>query len=243
MALLNQVIALVKGEKNRAETSFTKVHHDSQRAEPLSGLTRVYRRKDDEGDVYPNEGNAVQITVDNLLDRASKSLSRLFDLTATLETGNTAAKADVIIDGTVLLANVPVTYLLFLEKKLVDISTFVSKLPLLDPSVEWEFDSTTGTYRSPVTTTVKSKKVPKAFVLYEATEKHPAQVQPYQEDVLVGYWDTTRFSGAIPATRSSELLERVRKLTDAVKVARERANSTEVDNVKVSNVVFGYLFA
>ena len=39
-----------------------------------------------------------------------------------------------------LLTGVPVTYLLFLDKKLVDMLTFVRKLPVLADEHEWEFD-------------------------------------------------------------------------------------------------------
>lgn len=34
----------------------------------------------------------------------------------------------------------------------------------------------------------------------------------YYEDVPVGYWTTVKFSGALPAKRVNELLERVEKL-------------------------------
>ena len=33
---------------------------------------------------------------------------------------------------------------------------------------------------------------------YEATEKHPAQVETYTEDIKVGEWTMVKFSGAIP---------------------------------------------
>ncbi len=56
----------------------------------------------------------------------------------------------------------------------------------------------------------------------EATDKHPAQVGVYYEDVAVGFWRTVKFSGALPAKRVGELLERVEKLQQAVKFARER---------------------
>jgi len=49
---------------------------------------------------------------------------------------------------TPLLADVPVTYLLFLEKQLTDLRTFVDKLPVLDPSVVWLQDPSSGDWRS-----------------------------------------------------------------------------------------------
>ena len=47
--------------------------------------------------------------------------------------------------------------------------------------------------------TLRTKKVPRNHVKAEATEKHPAQVEVYYEDVAVGYWTTVKFSGALPA--------------------------------------------
>ena len=41
--------------------------------------------------------------------------------------------------------------------------------------------------------------------------------------IAVGYWHTVRFSGALPARRVNELTDRVAKLAEAVKFARETA--------------------
>ena len=90
--------------------------------------------------------------------------------------------------------------------------------------------------------TIRTKKVPRNHVKAEATEKHPAQVEVYYEDVPIGYWTTVKFSGALPARRVNELLERVEKLQQAVKFAREEANGTEVTDQRVGDAVFGYLF-
>ena len=51
-----------------------------------------------------------------------------------------------------------------------------------------------------------------------------------------------KFSGALPAKRVNELLERVEKLQQAVKFAREEANSAEVADQRIGDAVFGYLF-
>lgn len=243
--LLNQVIALVKGEKSRAENAFTKAFRDAGKTEPLTGIARTYEPKAEDGDMYPSEGNRVQYSAETLLNDAERALSRLFDLTATLENGNTGARANVSIDGAIILLDVPVTYLLFLEKKLVDLITFVQSLPVLDPSVRWTPDPALGEgiWRSEETKTVKNKKILRNHVKAEATDKHPAQVEIFPEDVLVGYWTTTKFSGALPATRVAELIERVRKLQDAVKAAREKANSVEVEDAKYASKIFGYLFS
>jgi hypothetical protein len=90
--------------------------------------------------------------------------------------------------------------------------------------------------------TIRTKKVPRNHVKAEATEKHPAQVEVYYEDIAIGYWNTVRFSGALPARRVNELADRVEKLQRAVKFAREEANGTEVTDRKTGDAIFGYLF-
>ena len=89
---------------------------------------------------------------------------------------------------------------------------------------------------------MKTKKVPRNHVKAEATEQHPAQVEVYYEDVVVGYWRTVKFSGSLPARRVNELLERVERLQQAVKFAREEANNTEVSDQKIGEKVLQYLF-
>src|SRR6185437_6423737 len=132
--------------------------------------------------------------------------------------------------------------LLFLEKQLVDLHTFVQKLPTLDPSDEWEYNASADAYATPPVQTMRTKKIPRNHVLAEATKEHPAQVATYQEDVPQGTWSTVKFSGALPAQRVNELLSRVEKLQHAVKFAREEANSLDVTPQKVGEKVLGYLF-
>jgi hypothetical protein len=106
----------------------------------------------------------------------------------------------------------------------------------------WHFDSTQDCWASDPAETSKTKKVPRNHVKAEATEKHQAQVEVYHEDVVVGYWKTVKFSGAVPRSRVRELVERVEKLQKAVKMAREEANSVPAEKVQTSDKVFGYLF-
>jgi hypothetical protein len=241
---LNQIVAVEKGVKGKATREFTDLHHEVQKQPLLSGIARQYQPKDEEGDRLPSESTLVQIKVEDVLEQASEVLTRLFDVTLTKDSTNCVAKADVKLpDGTTLLTDVPVTFLLFLEKQLTDIHTFVSKLPTLDPSERWQRDSATGTWATEPSQTVRTKKVPRNWVKAEATDKHPAQVEVYHEDVIVGTWTTTKFSGALPAERVEQLQERVETLLQAVKFAREEANTTEVVDQKCGEVVFGYLFS
>ena len=245
MTKLNAIIAIEKTAKSEGEKALTRAYQDVQKTPLLSGISRNYQPRDDDGDPLPPESEKVQINVEDVLDEVAKRLGRAMDVTFTKESANMDASADVVVDGRTILADVPVTYLLQLEKKLVDIKTFVSKLPTLDPSVDWHEDSSTedGVWVSTEVKTTRTKKIPRNHVRAEATDKHPAQVDVYYEDVIVGDWSTKRFSGAIPAQRRADLLDRVNVLTDAVKTARETANSVEVEDRKAGDAIFGFLFA
>lgn len=243
MTLLNQIVAVEKPLKATVNREVTDLYKDIQKTAPLNGISRTYVPKDDDGDRLPPESTTVQIKVEDILASLRESLTKLFDVTATKEVANTAAVADVKVDGNVLLKKVPVSYLLFLEKQLNDISTFVAKLPVLDFSESWSYDSNAGAYATAATVTTRTKKIPRNHVKAEATDKHPAQVDVFYEDVLVGYWSTVKFSGAIPADRAKQLADRVEALKHAVKFAREEANGLTVENQYVGSKVFDYLFS
>lgn len=242
MARLNQIIAVEKGVKTKAFRTITDTHHKLQKQALLAGISRTYRPKDEDGEQLPPESTRVQVSVPETIVDVRRALVELFDVTATKEWANTKASASVSVDGRVLLADVPVTYLLFLEKQLTDLHTFVKKLPTLDPADSWEYDGNVGFYATEPVETVRTKKVPRVLVKAVATDKHPAQTEVYHEDVPVGYWRTVKFSGALPASRVQELLRRIEALQQAVKVAREEANTREVTEEKVGDRVFSYLF-
>ncbi|MGH2514682.1 MAG: hypothetical protein ACRDHP_03420 [Ktedonobacterales bacterium] len=242
MARLNQIIAIEKGTKSQSFADLTEAHQALQKPALLLGIARTYQPKDEEGERFPPESTRVQMKSEEVIRKTVDVLAKLFDVTATKDWTNCKAKADVVVDGNTLLAQVPATYLLFLEKQLVDMHTFVKKLPVLDASETWTFDASADCWATEPVQTVKTKKIPRNHVKAEATEKHPAQVEVYYEDVVVGYWRTVKFSGALPAQRVNELLGRVEKLQQAVKFAREEANGIEVEEQKVGEKVFQYLF-
>jgi len=240
---LNQVIAIEKGTKSRSLQELTEAHHSLQKPALLSGISRTYRPRDEEGEQLPPESTRVQIRAEEIIRQTAEVLTKLFDVVATKDWANCKAKADVVVEGQTLLKDVPATYLLFLEKQLVDLHTFIKKLPVLDASESWTYDASADCWATEPVQTVRTKKIPRNHVKAEATEKHPAQVEVYYEDVSVGNWRTVKFSGALPAKRVHDLLARVERLQEAVKFAREEANNLEVEEQKVGEKIFHYLFA
>ncbi|NER38746.1 MAG: hypothetical protein F6J93_33135 [Oscillatoria sp. SIO1A7] len=241
MARLNQIIAIEKGIKSKSIQELAEAQRAIAKPALLAGISRTYRPKDEEGEQLPPESKKVQIKAEEILRQTTEILTKLFDITATKDWTNCRARADVVVEGQTLLSQVPVSYLLFLEKQLVDLQAFLKKLPILEASETWNFDASADCWATEPLQTLKTFKMPRNHVKAEATEHHPAQVEVYYEDVTVGYWRTVKFSGALPAQRVNELLERLDKLQQAVKFAREEANNTDVEEQRIGQRIFQYL--
>jgi hypothetical protein len=243
MTSLHQILAAEKGVKGRTARTFTDAHHAVAKTALLSGITRTYQPNDDDGERLPSESTPVQINARDAIAEVTTALTELFDVVITKDAANQVASADLRVNGSVLVPDVPVTTLLFLEKQLIDIYTFVRKLPVLDPAEQWHLDEQRGHYATAPVQTARSKKIMKTHIAYPATTEHPAQTQTYGEDIQVGLWTTLKFSGALPAARVAELTARVVTLQKAVTAARQAANSMEIADRRMGDVVLGYLFA
>ena len=239
---LNQVLAVEKSVKAKTYTAITDLHKAAQQAALLNGHTKTYQPKVETEQEIPPQKLPVQMNATDMFREARTLLTEYFDVTAAKDWGNQLAKADIEVDGKVLLADVPATYLLFLEKQLNDLRTFIAKFTELDPSIDWERDPSSGLFKSEPIATVRTEKRQKALVLYPATDKHPAQTQLVTEDITVGTWMTTKFSGAMPATEKKQLLARVDRLIHGVQQALVQANMTPVEAKKTGGALLGYIF-
>ncbi|MCI0559736.1 MAG: hypothetical protein MN733_14700 [Nitrososphaera sp.] len=241
---LHEAIALRKGEIGRNKSFLTECHKMNGKPTLFGGFTKTYSPLNaDDPEKLPGESTIVQQRVPDQLSTVQKSIASLFDTVATVEYGNTEARADIVVNNETLLKSVPVTYLLFLESQFTDIRTYLENLPSLSPDEPWSKDENSGLFRTPETKTHRNKKVQKPVVKYPATPEHPAQTEMVTVDELAGYWNQTKFSGAVPATHKAMLIARIEALLDAVKTARARANSEEVTEVKVGTTLMAWLFA
>ena len=244
---LNQIIAVEKGIKTKTGRIVSDAHHTLKKQDLFNGHAKTFKPADEDpskptGEALPPDNMKVKFRVEEIIKKARNGWAELFNITAMRDFGNTVAKSDVVVDDTVVLENVPVTYLLFLEKQLDDLYTFVSKLPTLDPGEIWEKDLNQDMYATKPADTIRTKKMSRAFVLYEATTEHPAQVKEIVEDVLHGTWSTIKYSTALRVSDLNVYLEKVEKLQRAVKFAREKANEQEVDKNKIGEQLLKYVF-
>jgi hypothetical protein len=240
---LHQLIAVEKTVQKSSEDGFTAAYRDAQKPDLFSGIIKTYQPQDDEGYVFPGESKKVLKTGELLLSDAQAALEQLFDHVATKDAANQDTSADIVVNGVAVGFRVPVSTLLWLEKRLVSIREFVSKLPVLDPAEDWIYDEANSVYRSAPYKTARQVKKKRFETIAEATKEHKAQVAQVEEDAIEGTWTTVKLSGAMPASRKSLLLLRVDELTKAVKKAREEANSIEVAPVAIGNAMLNYLFS
>lgn len=243
---LHVINALVTGHKQIAQQALTASHR-SWAPETLTGVHRDYRPLNEDGQTLPSESKRVQLSASKSIEAMAEIVGKEFDLEFAQDRGNSQARADVVVDGTVVLADVPVTFLLRLEKWLVDLRTYVAGLPVLDSAVAWHWDEAREVWATDPVETFRTIKEPQVLVKWAPpTDKftQPAQTEVIFPDVSVGIWSTVKLSGALPAEVKRLYQARVGALVDAVKVAREAANATELpDNLpKAGKSVFDFLF-
>lgn len=242
MGKANQIVAIEKGIKSRVHSVVSELYKVVQKPDLFNGFVKTYEKKNEDSEQLPPEKKRVQFVAEDVLQQARNAFTELFNVTARKDWTNCEATADLKVDGMTLVSKAPVTFLLFLEKQLTDIKTFITNLPLLDDAEDWELDSNSGFFKTAANDTHRTKKVQKPIVLYPATDKHQAQTQLITEDEIVGYYKTIKQSGAMPKNRKVELLTRIEKLLQATKEAREEANNCEeVNSPNVGEALFGYL--
>jgi hypothetical protein len=173
-------------------------------------------------------------TVVGKLDHVWDALLPAIDVQAAKENSNTSAqaRADVIVDGTTVLEDVPAIALLALEKRINQIKNLYAAIPTLDPAYAWEEDESAGLLGQMKTKHPqegqKTEKVHDFKILVPATDKHPAQVTEYNIDKNVAKITTERTSGMVSPATKARWLKNIADLGTAVKEARQRANMADV---------------
>ncbi len=189
----------------------------------------------------------IQTTVNEELAWITGHMSKFIDAAHGIAVANTIAKADVILDGQIILMDMPATSLLELEKRASEVFTLVSNIPTLDPAKGFEPDVTfrkSGVFKAREVTIENTTKLDIPLTLAEATKEHPAQVKLVTKDVVTGKTMTTEYSGLITPAQKADMLNRVEKLKVALKSARARANNTTipVNRTKIGEALLNFAF-
>lgn len=183
-------------------------------------------------------------TVPSKLEYMWGSVIDHLDVSFQKEKTNCVATGNIEVDGTVIVADVPVGYLLGLEKKIATWKQVLNKIPTLAPGVKWEKDEGQGADVYKRTIDEKTTKTKKKLVWQEVAApdgKNPAQVEKWNEDVPVGIYTTVVWQSMLTVADKSAMLNRLDKLGQAVKKARMRANQKDVVDASIGNALINYI--
>ena len=242
---LHEVLAVEADLEGKAKVIITETKKVfSEKPALFTGYHKSYHPLVEGGIQLPEENQSLTTTVDDKLQYLAKSVAAWLDVVAQKEATNQVAKADLVVGELTLAANVPATLLLGLESRLKQVRVVYEGIPTLTMGADWQSDEAKGKNVFSMVhpeETIKTAKVPKSKVLYEATKEHPAQIKEWTEDEAVGRWTKRSWSGMITPARKAVLLERIDVLLRAVKTARQRANNTEVVKTNVGKVLLDFI--
>lgn len=244
---LHELLAVVDSLKSQAEKTRTDLLATFEKKRHLFSEKIVTFKPSLEGEGLEKreEQSDLQSTVKGELTWITGIWEKALDASYQVANSNMDARADIMLDDDVLVANVPATALLELEKRTQEIREFVAQIPTLDPAKGFQPDTARGKgiYKARETLVTRTKKMQKALVLYEATKEHPAQVKEISVDEPIGTLLTQEWSGLITPSEKADMLARAEKLVRAVKQARTRANAVDVDQKqKLGNKLLSYVF-
>jgi hypothetical protein len=187
------------------------------------------------------EDKPVPTTVWDTLDYALKIFAKAEDLQFQKNATNRIASATVLWQGKPLLEGLPVDELLGLEARLGKLREVVDAIPTLDATKHWQRAPQLGdhVWELPAAEkTTKTEKVVIPVIMAPATDKHPAQVQAVQKDIVVGTFALMRRSGEATAVQKSDMILRIDELLVEIKQARMRANETvAVDGAVADKII------
>lgn len=247
MAKLHEMLAVEGSLKSQADKTRGDLANTFEKKRHLFTESIVTFRPLAEGAPPVTEAQStLNTTVPQELRWISDIWSKAIDGAYSIAEANTVARADVILDdGKVLLQAMPATALMELLKRAAEIQELTQAIPTLDPAKDFRLDDARpkGVYRARDDERVRTKKMQKALVLYEATKEHPAQVKEISVDEPIGVIQTQEWSGLITPAIKADMIDRAERLTRAVKSALSRANNVDVPKVPaVGTTMLSFVF-
>jgi hypothetical protein len=240
---LHELLAVEQDRKNKANQVLGEIKNTFAKKDPyFDGMIKKYLPMDENSEQIPDENKEIVMTVKEKVQEMMETVISAIDANISKEETNASnvAKAELIV-GEDNLGTYSATSLLAIESHLTKLKELYEGLPVLDPTRKWSFDAQKGFFRTDEEVKFRSIKLPKVIVKYEATKEHPAQTELLYLDQQIGKYETTYFSGKVTPTQKNEILKRVDKLLEAVKVARSKANNVEVNNMKVGKKIFDFI--
>ena len=173
----------------------------------------------------PQERTDVSRDVSNVLVDVRRDLARYVDALITRDNGNQEAKADIVIDGEIVAADVPAVALIALENDFREVVTLAKEAPEAPGDENWAVDPETRLLRSGLVVRLRQAKKRISRVVSQPTQFQAAIVDTYTEDVPVAEQRIRKYHGGLLASEKRELVDAAEKVFLAIQKAREEANA------------------
>jgi hypothetical protein len=243
--LLHQLLAVKADlEREGGRILAESINTFTKKAEHFDGVMKVYESKDAEGDQIPPETKEIVTTVSDKIKYTQGSVVKAIDARVSMEETNASGTVNAELKvGDKSFGTFSAISLLALEEWLEKVRALYKEIPTLDPTKHWDADTSAGAnrYKTPEEIKFRTVKKNKPLVLAPATDKHPAQVQLVQDEEQVGQYKTTYSSGRITPSQKSDLLQKIDDLILAVKDAKAKANTAQVNQIKIGDDLFNFI--
>jgi len=245
MTKLHEVLAVEKTRSQAANKLLEETGNKFKKEQYFSGHIKTLRMLADSPENQAieeaaREEKALPTTVPETLEYLMDFWVKAEDVTFAKNKTNQYANADLFFRGSVLVPNVPVDELLGLETRLEQLRRVLDNMPTLDASKEWE-PTNSGRKGEYVAVsdefTSKTEKTMTPVVLYEATDKHPAQIERVTIDKVVGTFKRRFISGAATSKQKADAIAVLDELLVEAKQARQRANTVEISTDRIGKTI------
>jgi hypothetical protein len=248
MSKLHELLAAEKDVKNKASKILIEAKDTfGKKHDHFTGNLKEYNAFNEEEkfeEAALSESRQMVTTVNKKFNYVLEKMVDAIDIAYQKDLSNRIAKADIIVNGITIATDVPATTLLYLEDQIREIRDMTNLIPTLQPGLKWIKDSDLGddVYKTETPDTkLRTKKQTVHKVIVPPTDRHPAQVATETQDIAVGKYVETKYSGMITPAEKSRLMERIDNLLSAIKKARARANECDVPDGTVAQKLFNYI--
>jgi len=252
MAKLHQLLAV----EADLEGKYKRICEESKKTFGKPAMFMGYHRKlesfSDDAPEWPEENQEMATTVHDRIKYTQGHIESYLDALAQKESTNQVAVADLVVRGTTLATAVPATFLLGLESRLKYVRGVYEALPTLQAGTEWKLAPDKGANIFAMVHPEEKLKTELTFKSQVITEAQfppagragnsiPAQFEKWQEQLPVGKFVKNVWCGMITTAEKSRLLDNIDTLIRATKMARQKANSTEVKKVQVGQAIMDFI--
>ena len=246
MGRLHELLAVEKDMENVSRKLMEESKRTLGKENLFSGSLRELKMFD-EAESFNNtiEKQELTTTVSENIEYLIEPIAAYWDVVLQKDLTNQKAVADIVVDGVTIALDMPATFLLGMEKKLVEFRTLLGSIHTLAPGVNWIPDASNA--KADVFVSAETEKAFKTAKDIEfrtaapATDKHPAQVMQINVTNNVGQFETKKWSGLLSPVDKANKIARLDKLLAAVKKARQRANNVVIVESNVGKDMLQYV--